>query len=174
MDAILENRDEWLAAFRSGWLAHYQATGETDWGQYPRPNNRTAPAGEAVRLSESRLLLITSSGSYLRDGQQPFDADDDLGDYTIRTYPSNTPLEALAFAHGHYDHTAVEQDPQVLVPLGHLQDMAAAGEIGELAPTVISFMGYQPDLTRVVDELIPLIVEAARKDGAHAALLVPA
>jgi hypothetical protein len=27
---ILENRADWDANFRSGWLAHLQATGETD------------------------------------------------------------------------------------------------------------------------------------------------
>ena len=38
---LLENRDEWLAAFRAGWLAHYQQTGQVDWKRYTHPNNKT-------------------------------------------------------------------------------------------------------------------------------------
>jgi hypothetical protein len=28
---ILENREQWLAEYRSGWLAHYYQTGQTDF-----------------------------------------------------------------------------------------------------------------------------------------------
>jgi hypothetical protein len=62
----------------------------------------------------------------------------------------------------------------VLLPLGHLADLVSKGTIGELAPAVISFSGYQPDVVRAVDELIPAIVTAAQKMQADAALLVPA
>lgn len=171
---ILENRAQWLADFRAGWLAHLQQTGETDWKRYPSPKNKHIPAGSGINLSSSRLALITSAGGYLPDLHQPFDAPDPLGDYSIRLFPSSTPLNRLAFAHTHYDHAAVNQDPQVLVPLRHLEDMVGDGLIGELAPTVVSFMGYQPDVTRLVDELVPAIRSAVRDSGANAALLVPA
>ncbi len=59
------------------------------------------------------------------------------------------------------------------MPLGHLAELVAAGRIGALTPHMISFMGYQPDVGRVLDDLIPAIVEAARADSAQAALLVP-
>ena len=52
--------------------------------------------------------------------------------------------------------------------------MVTEGAIGELAPSMVSFMGYQPDVSRVVDEMIPAILEVARAEGAQAALLVPA
>jgi D-proline reductase (dithiol) PrdB len=110
----------------------------------------------------------------LRDQQTPFDAPNPLGDYTIRRFPINTPFAALAYAHEHYDHTAVNADPQVLLPLGHLADLVAEGTIGELAPMVISFSGYQPDVARLLDETIPLIIQAAADAQADAALLVPA
>lgn len=170
---ILEQRDTWLEAFRNGWLSHYQQTGETNWKIYQPARNETAPAGPAVDLSRSRLLLITSAGGYLSDTQSPFDAANPLGDYTIRTFPVSTPLANLAYAHNHYDHTAVNADAQVLVPLRHLEDMVTEGIIGELTPSVISFMGYQPDVTRTVDELIPAILGAAQTQQPHAVLLVP-
>ena len=79
----------------------------------------------------------------------------------------------IAFAHTHYDHTAVNADQQVLLPLGHLHDLMAAGVIGALAPDVINFMGYQPDITRLLDETIPEILTAAQAMRLDGALLVP-
>jgi len=171
---ILENREEWLATYRQNWLAHYQKTGETDFKLYDRPTNTVAPSGPSVDLSQGRLLFITTAGAYLREEQEPYDAKNDLGDYTIRLFPSSTPFEALAYAHTHYDHGAIDQDPQVLMPLRHLEDLVAEGVIGELAANVISCMGYQPDVPRTLDELIPAIVEAVGKEEVDAALLVPA
>jgi D-proline reductase (dithiol) PrdB len=171
---ILENRDQWLASFREGWLAHYQRTGEIEWEDYPRPTNSVAPAGPAIDLGTSRLMLISSAGVYLPDLHQPFDAANPLGDYSVRLIPSSTSPDALAISHEHYDHTAINQDPQVLVPLRHLRDLVAEGAIGELAPSMISFMGYQPDVTRVIDEMFPAILQAVQDEEVRAALLVPA
>jgi hypothetical protein len=172
---ILENLEQWQTEYEQGWLAHYRETGEMDWKRYNRPKNGTAPAGPGVDLAGSRLALISSAGGYLRESQEPFSTDRaDLGDYTIRQFPSSTPLEALAFAHVAYDHTAVNEDPQVLVPLRHLEDLVSEGVIGELAPSVISFCGWLPDVVRTVNELIPTIVEVAKAEAIDAALLVPA
>lgn len=121
------------------------------------------------------MALISSAGAYLRDSQGPFITDyAALGDYTIRLFPNSTPFETLAFAHGFYDHTAVDEDPQVLLPLRHLEDLVSEGVIGELAPSVISFCGFQPNVERTVNELIPTILEAAKAEAIDAALLVPA
>ena len=170
---ILENRDAWEATFRAGWLAHFESTGKIDWSLYNRPNNKTAPAGDPVDLSQSRLMLVSSAGGYLRDEQEPFDAPHPLGDYSIRTFSAETPFEAIAYAHTHYNHDAVNADPQVLMPLQHLAQLVDEGVIGELAP-VANFMGYQPDISRVVDETAPAIVEFAKAEQVRAALLVPA
>jgi len=171
---IVENLAGWEATFREGWLAHFEKTGETKWDLYNRPNNKTAPGGPAIDLSKSRLGFITTSGAYLDASQEPFDAPNLLGDYTIRTFPTATPFSAIAYAHTHYDHTAVNEDPQVLMPLRHLESMVGEGIIGELAPAVISFCGYQPDVGRVVRETIPAVVAAAKAEAWQAALLVPA
>ena len=171
---ILENRAQWVADFKAGWLAHFQETGEIDWQRYPRPRNKVAPAGPGIELSASRLMLISSSGAYLPEEQEPFDAANPLGDYAIRSFPAATPPDELAYAHTHYDHAAVDEDPQVLLPLRHLTDMVDEGIIGELATSVISFMGYQPVITRVIDETASAILEAAKAEQVRAALLAPA
>ncbi len=172
---ILEDLAQWKHEFERGWLAHYEETGEFDWKIYNRPKNKDAPAGPGVDLSRSRLALISSAGGYLRESQQPFNTHKpDLGDYSIRLFPSTTPLEKLAFAHGSYDHTAVNKDPQVLLPLRHLEDFVNEGVIGQLAPSVISFCGWQPDVERTITEMIPAVIEVAKAEQLDAALLVPA
>jgi hypothetical protein len=170
----LEEREQWLEAFRAGWLAHYQQTGQVDWKRYPRPNNQIPVFGPSVDLDQSRLALITSSGAYWPARQPPFDAQNSLGDYTIRAIPLSTPLDELDYAHTHYDQAAVRADPQVLLPVHHLQELVQEGAIGELAPVTVHFMGYQPDVTRVVDETAPAMLEALHAERANAALLVPA
>ncbi len=171
---IVENLDQWEAEFEANWLKHYRETGETLWKVYKRPKNESAPGGPGIDVRQSRLLFISSAGGYLQGEQEPFDAAADLGDYSIRTFAVDAPFTKLAFAHDHYDHTAVEADPQVLLPLTHLQEMAAEGQIGELFPDVISFHGYQPDVRRIVNELIPAVLQLVEKEKIDGALLVPA
>jgi len=170
---ILENKAQWQNTYRDKFLAHYHKTGALDWKLYPHLRNTQAPSGPGVDPSSARLMLISSAGGYLPGEQEPFDAAHLLGDYTIRLIPSATPPEALAFAHDHYDHAAVDRDPQTLMPLDHLEDLTGEGLIGDLSPSVVSFMGYQPDVARVVDELIPPILEATAAERVDATLLIP-
>jgi hypothetical protein len=171
---IVENLDRWRADFEKGWLAHYERTGETDWSIYNRPRNREWPAGPGVDLAQSRLLLISTAGSFLVAEQPPFDDVTAYGDYSIRTYPCTTAFEALDYAHGHYDYAAVRADPEVLIPLDHLREMTAEGRIGALTDNLVSINGYMPEVDRLVAETVPLILDTAAKEKAHAALLVPA
>lgn len=174
MPEIFDNTAEWLAQYESGWLAHYQEHGAIDWSLYPRPRNREAVGGPGIPLTESRLLFVTSAGAYLPASQEKFADEDDLGDYDIRRLPSDAPLADIAYAHTHYPHDAVNADPQVLLPLRHLEALRDEGAIGDLAPEFVSFMGYQPDVPRVVAETAPQVVAYAKEAAVRAALLVPA
>jgi len=170
---ILENKTQWQKQYRDNFLEHYHQTGSLYWRQYPHPRNTQPPPGSGVDPSTARLMFISSAGGYLDGEQEPFDAAHLLGDYTIRLIPTATPLEDLSYAHDHYDHAAVDQDPQVLMPLRHLKALAGEGLIGHLAASVVSFMGYQPDVGRVIDELIPPILGTAAAERIDAALLIP-
>ncbi len=171
---IIDNRDEWLAEFKAGWHKIYSETGELNWKAYNLPKNTTTVSGPAVDLSKSKLVVITTGGFYIEGEQEPFDEPDMYGRYDIRLLPSDMPPEDFSISHTHYDHTAANKDRQVLLPMGHLQEMVDAGEIGSLAPNIISFMGYQPDITRVEDETIPAVLAACKEMEVTAALLVPA
>ena len=86
---IVENFEQWQADYFGEWLPHYEKTGELAWLNYPRAHNRTAPSGAGIELARSRLLLISSAGGYLRDEQAPFDAANELGDYSIRIFAAD-------------------------------------------------------------------------------------
>lgn len=170
---ILENRQDWETFFHQNWLAHLKKTGETDWSRYQHPRNSEAPGTSGVRLANTRLLLVTSAGAYLPDSMPPFAEEDLYGDYSVRTFPSEIDPSRLAYAHGHYDATMITEDPQVGIPLGHLRDLVQRGRLGSIASKVVTFMGYQPDSARVVDEVVPAVVEIAKEQAVQAALLAP-
>jgi D-proline reductase (dithiol) PrdB len=170
---ILENIESWESRYRSGWLAEYQKTGNIDWKKYNPPKNGSQISGKGINLENSKLMLISSAGAYLKTKQEPFDAFNPLGDYSVRKILSTVKFEELAYAHDHYDHTAVNADPQVLLPLIHLRKMAADKTIGELSP-IVSFMGYQPNAAQVIEVTIPAILKIAQEENVRGALLVPA
>ena len=170
---ILENKKQWSATYKNGWLAHLQETGEVDWSLYQHPRNKQTHGTSGVDLSQNRLMFITSAGAYMPGVQTPFDAPNPFGDYTIRQIPSTTSFANLAYAHDHYDHAAIDEDLRVALPLGYLQEMVDNGNLASLSPSFISFMGYQPDSARVVDEMIPQIVCIAKEEKVQAALLAP-
>lgn len=170
---MLEDRAAWEATYRNGWYDHYQRTGEIDWSLYNRPKNESTPAGAPVNLSQSRLMLVSTAGGYLPESQEPFDAAHDLGDYSIRVLPMDTPPTRIDYAHDHYDQTAVRQDSQVLLPLAHLQALVDEGRLGAITRSFVSFMGYQPDVSRVLDETFPDILAIAKQEQPDAILLVP-
>ncbi|MCP4164987.1 MAG: hypothetical protein GY759_03715 [Chloroflexi bacterium] len=170
---ILENKQDWTRNYEKGWLAHLDETGAINWDLYEHPRNRSAPGAAGVELAKSRLMFISSAGAYLKHEQPPCDAANPTGDYSLRSFPTSTPFSALAYAHDHFDHTMVEQDAQVALPLRHLERLGEEGVIGDLAPSMVSFMGYQPDAARVVDELAPAVLNVARQENIQAALLAP-
>ncbi|MEM7332383.1 MAG: glycine/sarcosine/betaine reductase selenoprotein B family protein [Chloroflexota bacterium] len=170
---IVENLDAWYEAFEQGWLKSLRDEGKVDFSLYKRPKNEAVPSAPGIDLSQSKLMLISTAGGYLKDSQERFDEHSDYGDYSVRSFSSDTPFDAIDFAHTHYDRTAVFQDPQVLLPLEHLRNMVADGKIGSLSD-VASICGYQPDVRQVVRETIPPIVEMAKAAKIDGALLVPA
>ena len=155
-------------------LGHAQADKKFDvYTDKNSPSNHFAPSGPGLDLSQSRLMLISSAGGYCYETQEPFDEDNILGDYSIRVIPSDTPLSAIKYAHTHYDHKYVDEDSQVVLPLKHLDDLVDEGVIGEIAPVFVSFNGYQPNVIRVVKELVPAVISVAKEHAIQAALLVP-
>jgi D-proline reductase (dithiol) PrdB len=177
---VVENSDEWGERFEAGWLAYVKENvvgvpdASPDWDLYKGARNRQWVSGKGIDVSKSRVLLVSSAGGSLVSANAPFDAENPISDPTIRVFPSSTPLDEVRFDATHYDHAGINVDPQVQLPLRHMEDLAADGTIGELTDNVVNFSGYQPDIRIVANEVAPRILDAAREEKADAALLVPA
>lgn len=171
---VIDDKDEWADAFRGGWLAHLEATGETDFkNKYAYVTNAQAPAGPGLDPASAKLLFVTSSGAYLKGRQAPFDAPNPRGDDRVHTFSVSEPLDAFAFAHDHYDHKYVEADTQTVLPLRHLEDLVQDGVVGAWAPRGVSFSGYLPDAVGVADRLVPRVLQVAKEEEVQGALLIP-
>lgn len=170
---IAERIDIWTNDFLNGWLKEFNQQNRINWNLYSYIKNNNSPQSTGLNLSKSKLLLISSAGGYLPAHDIPFNAGNLLGDYSIRTFPISTKFNNIQYSHDHYDTTAIKQDAQVLLPLRHLNSMVEEKAIGEMCDTVISFMGYQPDVNQVITKTIPAVLDIVLKEKVDAVLLVP-
>ncbi len=120
-------------------------------------------------LSESRLALVASGGIYVA-GQIAFHYRDDASFRCIRSDVETDRLRATHFA---YDLEDVRSDPNVVFPIDVLRNLVAEGEIGELAPDALTFMGGIYSARKVRDELAPAITRKLLEQRVDVALLVP-
>lgn len=171
---ILENAKAWKQRYEQKVIQPYHQSGEFDFINYKFARNEGSPAGKGISIASAKLLFVSSSGAYQSGKHAPFDAENPLGDYSIREIATLANLDEIDFAHEHYDHAYVNQDPGVLIPLPWLKHKVQSGELGSLTSRWVSFMGYQPDAYRVATETTPAVIATARKLHATAALLVPA
>ena len=136
-------------------------------------------------LSECRVALVASSGQFVSgDDPRPFgvpsmsqrQAEERIDDFLraapqLSAIPVDTPADRLRVRHGGYDVRAAQADPEVVLPLACLREMAAEGVIGELAAEAWSFVGAaaQGRVRRLAVEWAAKLNERA----VDAVLLVP-
>jgi D-proline reductase (dithiol) PrdB len=101
-------------------------------------------------LSACRVALVTTAGVHLRT-QPPFDMQNPLGDPSFRDIPATASPELLAITHDYYDHRDADQDVNIVFPIERLQELAARGDVGAVAPIHLGFMGH------VDGDLIPML-----------------
>jgi len=126
-------------------------------------------------LGETRIGVVTTAGVHLKS-QPPFNMDDPEGDPTFRVVPSDAEKAQLTITHKYYDHSAADQDVNVVLPLDRLWELEAEGVIGGVAPLVYSFMGHidGPHLRTLVEQTAPAVARRLMRDGAQAVFLTPA
>ena len=170
---IIERVDEWQDSY-SRWQSSQGAVNDDVGDSYPFVKNQRAPFSPARRaLPMLNLALISSAGAYI-DGTNPFDTSASAGDLTFREIPSQIEAEDLRFAARAYDPTSVLSDINALLPLTRLFEFESNGIIGQLNPVFWSFAGFIPDAARLVDELLPKMLERIDRYQVQAALFIPA
>lgn len=128
-----------------------------------------------VPLARSRVGLVVMACMTLPD-QPPFRADQPDNDASMRVVPSDTDPCTLVntYPGQNFDHTGLQLDANLLVPLDRLRDMKRLGEIGSIAPRTVSLCGHLPKPRRLIEETAPQIASLFAEDLADVVLLVPA
>jgi len=87
------------------------------------------------RLSESRISLVTSAGFFV-PGQLLFDSSIRGGDWSFREIPSSTSVQSLLIGQKSdaFDHSGIEADRNLALPLDRLRELAEGGEVGDVSP----------------------------------------
>lgn len=129
----------------------------------------------AKPASETRFGLITTGGYSIEGEQTPFRAGPSFDDSApeIRMIPVDVDQQKLRIDHMGYDHRFAKEDINCNLPLDRLREMEEAGEIGSLSPETQVVMGLQPNVTPLIQSLIPELVSRFKSDSVEAALLVP-
>ncbi len=148
--------------------AQYSGLG---YGEYQWLQSEDAPAWTPLSkpLSESKLGFICTGGIYSA-GQTAFHFKDDT---SYRAIPTDVNVEDLRATHFAYDLTDAREDINVVFPVEQLRTMVDEGVIDSLAPDAYTLMGGIYSTRRVVEELIPALVDRVLADEVDVVLLVP-
>jgi D-proline reductase (dithiol) PrdB len=165
------------------WLPRSLAVWLRESWHVPEETSSTPFTPLSVPLRETRFALLTTGGLYLKDRQEPFDLarerrEPEWGDPTYRIIPRDVELGDIAVAHLHYNPEDIEADFNVLLPIHRFKELEAAGEIGGLAPSSYSVMGYQghpgPGWGPWQERYGPEMLARMTSEGVDAVLLTPA
>ena len=139
-----------------------------------RRNGPVAAAALRTPLNRCRVALVTTAGLVVR-GDRPFDLQVRGGDWSWRTVPSTIEPRALASHHRSdaFDRAPMAADIDVVFPIDSLKTLVTAGEIGDVAPRHLSFMGSITAPARLVRESAPAAAQVLVADRVDVALLVP-
>lgn len=128
----------------------------------------------AKPLAACRVALVSSAG-LVPPGAAPFDAGIKGGDFSYRVIDAGADVQTLGDFHKStsFDHAGIERDRNLALPLDRLRELAAGGEIGEVAPRHLSFMGSITAPGRLRKRTAPEAAALLVADAVDVALLVP-
>lgn len=120
-------------------------------------------------LAESRVAILTSAAIHVSDDER-FSA----VDTGFRVIPRDRRDLVMGHWSPNFDHTGMVLDLNVVYPIDRLEELAAQGVIGSVAPRHISFAGNQPDDVATVRlDSGPRAAAELRADGVDVVLLTP-
>ena len=131
------------------------------------PELRTAPFSKPPPMAEARVALITTAALHRPD-------EDTIGggDPSFRVIGGTGPL-VLGHGSPNFDRSGWLADPNVILPVDRLAELAHQGRIGSVAARHLSFAGNQPDavLATILLDSGPAAAEVLREDGVQVALI---
>jgi len=132
----------------------------------------------AKPLNRCRLALVTTAGIYVQGREPPFDTEREerepaWGDPSYRTIPRDTSQDKIRACHLHINNRDLLADVNIVLPLDRFRELEEAGEIGSLAPTHYSFMGFQMNTTEWRERYAPEVAERLQREEVDAVFLTP-
>lgn len=122
-----------------------------------------------VPLATATVAIVTSAALHV--------ADDDRfapGDTSFRFIDRSRRDLVLGHWSPNFDRAGMAMDLNVVYPIDRLEELAAAGVIGDVAPRHVSFAGNQPDDVATIRlDSGPAAAAALRRDGVDVVLLTP-
>lgn len=132
--------------------------------EFPDPAFTTPPD-----LANARVAIVTSAALH-RAGDEGFVA----GDTGYRMLPSDARDLVLGHWSPNFDRTGFALDLNVVYPIDRLDELAADGTIGSVAPRHASFAGNQPDDVATLRlDSGPAAAAELKADGVDVVLLTP-
>ena len=120
-------------------------------------------------LAESTVAIVTSAALHTPDDDS-FSA----GDTSYRVLARDRRDLVMGHWSPNFDHTGIVLDLNVVYPIDRLEELAAQGVIGAVAPRHLSFAGNQPDdLATIRMDSGPRAAAALKADGVDVVLLTP-
>jgi D-proline reductase (dithiol) PrdB len=125
-------------------------------------------------LSEARIAVVTTA-AFSGPGQKPFDAAVRGGDYSYRAIAEDVALDILRTSHRSeaFDHSGIEKDKNLALPLDRLHELKQEGVIGEVVKRHYSLMGSVTAPGRLMSMTAPEIARCIAEDQVDAVLLTP-
>lgn len=151
------------------WVARVE---DTHHGSNHRVNPVASFAPLRKPLTDCSVALVSTAGVHLEE-QPPFDTENVAGDPSYRVIPGGVDTGRLRFSHTHYDTSSATQDPNVVFPLNRLEELAASGRIGRVAPFHIGMMGFNPDPTSIARDTAPEVAGLLKEAEVDVVVLVP-
>jgi D-proline reductase (dithiol) PrdB len=133
------------------------------------------PVARLVKPIERCRVALVSSAGLVAAGDRPFDPNVKGGDWGFRVIGGDADVSSLEEHQrsGSFDHSGIDEDRNVALPLDRLRELAAEGEIGQVAPRHVSTMGSVTAPGRLKKETVPAVADLFTADGVDVALLVP-
>ena len=141
----------------------------------PSPWTPFGSGTEAPRLADARVALVTTAAFFLPD-QEPFDEELKGGDFSYRVLPTEgADLRQLQIGHRSeaFDHTGIESDYELALPVERFRELAREGTIGELHGEALSFMGSVTAPARLTRTTAPEAAGRLADAGVDVAFLTP-
>ena len=135
----------------------------------PVPEFEAAAWATPKPLAEATVAIVTSAALHrsVDEGFQP-------GDTEYRLLPSDARDLVLGHWSPNFDRSGIAIDLNVVFPIDRLDELAAQGVIGAVAPRHASFAGNQPDdVATIRIDSGPRAAAQLKADGVDIVLLTP-